>query len=86
LIPYPQGPRPRQNQGEAIVVGTLEWSETTPGWIGSWRTRWRGVDHAWRISGVNYDAAFRDIVRGVDLLASGRGKLSEELASVTAER
>jgi hypothetical protein len=23
---------------------------------------------------VNYDAAFRDIVRGVDLLASGRGK------------
>jgi hypothetical protein len=58
---------------EAIVVGTLEWSETLPGWIGSWQTRWRGIDHRWRISGVNYDAAFRDIVRGVVLLASGRG-------------
>ena len=37
------------------------------------RTRWRGADHAWNIKGVNYDAAFRDIVRGIILLASGRG-------------
>ena len=66
-------PPPDQKPGEAIVVGTLDWSETLPGWIGSWRTRWHGADHAWGISGVNYDAAFRDIVRGVVLLASGRG-------------
>jgi hypothetical protein len=59
--------------GEAIVAGSLEWSETLPGWTGRWRLRWHGADHAWGISGVNYDAAFRDILRGVVLLASGRG-------------
>jgi hypothetical protein len=76
-FPFPKAPPPEAKTGEAsneaVVVGTLDWSETLPGWIGSWRTRWHGADHAWRISGVNYDAAFRDIVRGVVLLASGRG-------------
>jgi hypothetical protein len=76
-FPYPKSPPPEQKPGEApqeaIVVGTLDWNETLPGWIGSWRTRWRGADHAWSIQGVNYDAAFRDIVRGIVLLASGRG-------------
>jgi hypothetical protein len=64
---------PTSPAGEAIVVGTLDWSETLPGWIGNWHVRWHGADHQWGISGVNYDAAFRDIVRGVALLASGRG-------------
>jgi hypothetical protein len=72
-FPFPQTAPPEQRPTEAIVVGTLEWSETLPGWTGSWRTRWHGADHAWSISGVNYDAAFRDIVRGIVLLASGRG-------------
>ena len=72
-FPYPQAPPPEQRSSEAIVVGTLDWSETLPGWIGAWRTRWQGTDHAWSIKGVNYDAAFRDIVRGVVLLASRRG-------------
>ncbi len=69
---FPPTP-PGSSAGEAIVTGTLDWSETLPGWIGKWQVRWRGVDHQWSISGVNYDAAFRDIVRGVVLLASGRG-------------
>ena len=76
-FPLQKAPPPEQKPGEAskeaIVVGTLDWSETLPGWVGSWRIRWHGADHAWGISGVNYDAAFRDIVRGVVLLASGRG-------------
>jgi hypothetical protein len=76
-FPFPKTPPPEQKPGEtpqeAIVVGTLEWNETLPGWIGAWRTRWRGAEHAWSIKGVNYDAAFRDIVRGIVLLASGRG-------------
>src|ERR1700693_5170135 len=72
-FPFPKAPPPGEAPGEAIVVGSLEWSETIPGWIGTWRTRWHDVDHAWGISGVNYDAAFRDIVRGIVLLASGRG-------------
>ena len=64
---------PSADNSEAIVVGSLDWSETLPGWTGKWKARWRGVDHSWSISGVNYDAAFRDIVRGVVLLASGNG-------------
>ena len=59
--------------GEAVVVGTLDWSEALPGWSGKWRMRWRGAELAWGISGVNYDAAFRNIVRGVMLAASGAG-------------
>jgi hypothetical protein len=66
-------PKPPASAGEAIVAGTLDWSETLPGWIGKWRFRSHGSEHAWGISGVNYDTAFRDIVRGVVLLASGRG-------------
>ena len=72
-FPFPEAPPPGEAPGEAIVVGSLDWSETTPGWLGSWRTRWPGVDHVWGISGVNYDAAFRDIARGVVLLAAGHG-------------
>lgn len=64
---------PPAGKGEAVVTGTLAWSESLPGWTGKWRMRWRGADHAWGISGVNYDAAFRNIVRGVVLVASGAG-------------
>jgi hypothetical protein len=56
---------------EALVAGTLEFQKSIPGWVGSWRLRWHGVDYAWGIKGVNYDEAFRDIVRGVLRLASG---------------
>jgi uncharacterized protein len=69
---FPSDPPP-SSAGEAIVVGTLDWSETLPGWIGKWRMRWQGADYTWEISGVNYDAAFRNIVRGVELIASGAG-------------
>jgi hypothetical protein len=67
------GKTPGSRTGEAIVAGTLEWNESLPGWVGKWRADWQGAAHRWEISGVNYDAAFRDIVRGVVLLASGRG-------------
>ena len=69
---FPSDPPP-SSAGEAIVVGTLDWSEMLPGWIGKWRMRWQGADYTWGISGVNYDAAFRNIVRGVELIASGAG-------------
>jgi uncharacterized protein len=69
---FPSEPPP-SSAGEAVVVGTLDWSETLPGWIGQWQMRWRGVDYTWGIKGVNYDAAFRNIVRGVMLVCSGAG-------------
>jgi hypothetical protein len=72
VVHFPSEPPPA-SAGEAIVVGQLDWSETLPGWIGKWRMRWQDADYGWGISGVNYDAAFRNIVRGVVLAASGAG-------------
>src|SRR5436305_3823607 len=40
-FPYAKSPPPEHKPGEApteaIVVGTLDWNEALPGWIGSWR-------------------------------------------------
>jgi uncharacterized protein len=66
-------PPASRTPGEMVVVGTLQWSETLPGWIGQWHTAWHGAAYAWGVKGVNYDAAFRDIVTGSVLLATGRG-------------
>jgi hypothetical protein len=34
---------------------------------------WQGEGYAWGISGVNYDAAFRDLIRGAVRVVSGHG-------------
>lgn len=60
-------------QSEAVVAGTLRFDESLPGWVGSWRWRWRGVAYAWSIKGVSFDEAFRDVCRGVLRVASGHG-------------
>jgi hypothetical protein len=64
---------PSPQEGRALVAGTLYFDEAKPGWVGSWRMRWRGADYAWGISGVNYDEAFRSLMRGVARIASGHG-------------
>jgi uncharacterized protein len=64
---------PSPQEGRALVAGTLYFDEAKPGWLGSWRMRWRGADYAWGISGVNYDEAFRSLMRGVARVASGHG-------------
>jgi uncharacterized protein len=66
-------PRAEPQEGRALVAGTLFFDEATPGWVGSWRMRWRGADYAWGISGVNYDEAFRSLMRGMARVASGHG-------------
>ncbi|HTS91311.1 MAG TPA: DUF2066 domain-containing protein [Stellaceae bacterium] len=58
---------------EAFVIGTLEFQESLPGWVGSWQLRWHGAGYRWGIKGVNYDDAFRDLARGVLRIASGHG-------------
>jgi len=64
-------PKIASSPDQAIVAGRLEFKEEPPGWVGSWRLRWHGVDYAWSIGGVNFDEAFRDMVRGVMRVASG---------------
>ena len=70
--PFPS-PEVPPSPDQAVVAGTLEFDRALPGWVGSWRMHWRDADYAWKISGVNYDEAFRDIVRGVIRVASGHG-------------
>jgi uncharacterized protein len=66
-------PRAAPQEGRALVAGTLTFDEAKPGWVGAWRMRWRGTDYTWGVSGVNYDEAFRALMRGVARVASGRG-------------
>jgi hypothetical protein len=53
------------------LTGTLAWSDTAFGWVGAWHLTWRGRDHAWGISGVSFDAAFRDAMQGALAVLSG---------------
>lgn len=64
---------PAPSPDQALVGGTLEFRQALPGWVGAWTMRWHEVDYAWGISGVNYDEAFRDAIRGVVRVASGHG-------------
>jgi hypothetical protein len=43
---FPSDPPP-SSAGEAIVAGTLDWSDTLPGWIGKLRMRRQGADCTW---------------------------------------
>lgn len=56
-----------------VVLGQLRWSETAPGWVGTWHACWQGREHAWSVRGGGYDLAFANIVEGATLLASGHG-------------
>jgi uncharacterized protein len=66
-------PRAASPPEQATVAGTLEFQEALPGWVGAWRMHWQGVDYAWEISGVNFDSALRDLIRGTVRVVSGHG-------------
>lgn len=66
-------PQAAPSPDQALVAGTLEFQQAVPGWVGLWRMRWHGVEYAWGINGVNFDEAFRDVIRGVVRVASGHG-------------
>jgi hypothetical protein len=60
--------------GRLRVTGSLNWNVQAAGWIGTWRLRRDGVEHGWIISGVGFDKAFEDMIRGAIMLAHGTGK------------
>jgi hypothetical protein len=51
----------------------LNWNVQALGWVGTWRVRVGGVEHNWQISGVGFDQAFADMVRGAVMLAHDTG-------------
>jgi uncharacterized protein len=62
------------SDGELPLVGDLRWSDVALGWVAIWRLAVNGQGHAWSVSGVNYDEAFRNAVRGATRILSGNGE------------
>ncbi len=50
--------------GAVKVSGTLIWKPEAFGWVGDWRIVTQRGEVRWGISGVSFDEAFRDAVRG----------------------
>jgi hypothetical protein len=60
--------------GEVPLAGSLVWSEQALGWKADWRLALDGRTFAWRISGVSFDEAFRNAMRGAAQILSGNGE------------
>ena len=60
--------------GELPIVGRLIWSDAALGWIATWKLEANDRRYRWSVSGVNYDEAFRNAVRGAARVLSGNGK------------
>jgi hypothetical protein len=62
------------SDGELSLVGDLRWRDAALGWIATWSLEASGRRHRWSVSGVNYDEAFRNAVRGAARVLSGNGE------------
>jgi uncharacterized protein len=62
----------KSSDGELPLVGDLRWSDVALGWVASWKFEASGRHYRWSVSGVNYDEAFRNAVRGAARVLSGR--------------
>jgi len=72
------GARPSEvaplSNSELPLVGDLQWSDAALGWVAAWSIEARGWRYRWSVSGVNYDEAFRNAVRGAARVLSGNGE------------
>jgi len=60
--------------GDQALAGTLTWSDADRGWIAEWRLAADGKTYGWQISGVSFDDAFRNALRGAAQVLSGNGE------------
>jgi hypothetical protein len=63
----------RQLGADTPLLGDMTFSDAAGGWLVTWRFLWRGAEHRWQVSGVNFDAAFLNGMRGVAQIASQHG-------------
>jgi uncharacterized protein len=61
------------SDSELPLVGDLRWSDAALGWVATWSLQTNGRRFRWSVSGVNYDEAFRNAVRGAARVLSGNG-------------
>ena len=62
------------SDAELPLVGDLRWNDAALGWVANWSLPVNGQRHGWSVSGVNYDEAFRNAVRGAARILSGSGE------------
>lgn len=55
------------------LAGTLVWSDAARGWVANWRLIENSKAYRWQISGVSFDDAFRNAMRGAARVLSGNG-------------
>ena len=60
--------------GEAVLSGLMAWRAEAKGWVADWTLVSRGRDYRWRDSGVGFDDAFRNAMRGTAQILSGNGR------------
>jgi uncharacterized protein len=65
--------RPPASPQRVVVLGSLVLSDAALGWVGKWHVDWQGRGYDWGLSGVNFDEAFRQAVRGATQIVSGHG-------------
>lgn len=59
--------------GDVALAGHMAFSDAVHGWIVEWRLDDAGRSYTWRVSGVNFDEAFRNALRGAAQILSGHG-------------
>ena len=64
----------RSSDNELPLLGNLRWSDAALGWVANWKLEANGNHYRWSVSGVNYDEAFRNAIRGAARVLSGNGK------------
>jgi hypothetical protein len=64
----------KSSDSELALLGNLRWSDAALGWVASWELVANGRHYHWSVSGVNYDEAFRNAVRGAGRVLSGNGR------------
>ncbi|MGF6160698.1 hypothetical protein M2267_005976 [Ensifer sp. KUDG1] len=62
-----------QADGDVPLIGTLVWSDQARGWIAQWQMDAGGRRYRWQVSGVSFDDAFRNAMRGAARILSGNG-------------
>lgn len=71
LVGFP-APLAGNDPGMLRIAGSLDWSVHAMGWVGTWEV---GSRH-WSISGVGFDQAFADMIRGAVPLARATSQQS----------
>jgi uncharacterized protein len=58
---------------DAVLSGTLAWSDNVGSWVSQWRLLAAGKTVMWGASGTSFDDAFRNGIRGTAKVLSGSG-------------